>query len=52
MRSYSSAYVLVVRKIFGSYDLAASMYYSYAMPIGFSVRKDTTKVVDGLLVLQ
>lgn len=47
MRSYSCSYLPIVGQVFGSYDLAASMYYSYATSMGFSVRKDIIKVVDG-----
>lgn len=52
LRSCSSIYVPVVGQIFGSYDLAVSMYYKYGATIGFSINKGTTKMIEGMLVLR
>lgn len=40
-----------VGQISNSYDEAKEYYFLYASKVGFSVRRGTTKVVDGKLIL-
>lgn len=52
IKSCSSDYVPFVGQVFDSYEDAMIAYFEYAGRVGFSVRKGSTKTVDGILVLR
>lgn len=50
--SFSSNYVPYVGQVFNSYEEAQIAYFDYAGRVSFSVRKGSTKTIDGIIVLE